>query len=65
MENILDKLDIENRELTEQELDAIYFYLNMEYDHMSEDEKKLWYNILSLVDKDFFENDESKDTGIE
>jgi succinate dehydrogenase flavin-adding protein (antitoxin of CptAB toxin-antitoxin module) len=61
MENILDKLNIENRELTEQELDVIYFYLNMEYDNFTEEEKQMWYRVLSLIDKDFFEDYENKD----
>ena len=61
MEDILEKLKVENRQLTEEELDAIYVYLNMEYDNLTEEGKQQWYEILNLIDKNFFEEYENQD----
>jgi hypothetical protein len=38
---------------TEEELNAIYDYLGLMIEKMSEEEKDFWYNILSKVDPDF------------
>lgn len=50
----------EARELTEEELDALYVYLAMHYDEMPDEEKVLWLKVLERVDKNFYED---KDNG--
>jgi len=46
----------EGRELTEQELDALYLYLDMYMDTMGDEEKMFWIEILTKVDKEFYDN---------
>ena len=43
----------------ENNLDAIYFYIDMNLESMTEEEKIFWKNILEKVDKDFYENKNS------
>jgi succinate dehydrogenase flavin-adding protein (antitoxin of CptAB toxin-antitoxin module) len=45
----------------ENNLDAIYFYVDMNLESMSEEEKIFWKNILEKVDSDFYENKDSND----
>jgi NTP pyrophosphatase (non-canonical NTP hydrolase) len=42
-------------------LDAIYMYINMNLDSMTEEDKKFWINILEKIDKDFYENKDTND----
>jgi hypothetical protein len=62
MKSILDVIKVESRELSEQELDALYIYLNMYFEDMSEDEKNFWIETLKLVDKEFYEDQDSGTT---
>lgn len=50
----------ETRELTEKELDALYIYLEMNYEDLKEEEKLMWLKILERVDKNFYEDKDSR-----
>lgn len=52
--------NIEGRQLTEQELDALYLYLDMYMDDMSDEEKIFWTQLLEKIDPEFYED---TDTG--
>lgn len=43
-------------QLTEKELDALYLYLDMYMDGMSDDEKMFWMQVLSKIDKEFYDD---------
>ena len=49
--NILD-----NRKLTEEELDAIYIYLDMNFDSITEEEISMWKQLLEEFDKENYED---------
>jgi hypothetical protein len=40
------------RKLSEKELDAIYIYLDMNFDAMTADEKQMWIDILDKIEKE-------------
>lgn len=42
--------------ITEEQLQAIYIYLSMAYSTMTQEEKDAWYNILSKIDSEFYED---------
>lgn len=46
----------EGRELTEQELQALYLYLDMYMDSMDEEQKMFWLEVLTRVDKKFYDD---------
>ena len=48
--------NIEGRQLTEQELDALYLYLDMYMDDMSDEEKVFWTQLLEKIDPEFYDN---------
>jgi len=48
--------ELGGKQLSEKEIDAIYMYLDMNFDSMSEDEKIFWTEILSKIDKEFYED---------
>lgn len=48
--------NIEERQLTEKELDALYLYLDMNMDSMSDEDKMFWMEILTKMDKQFYED---------
>lgn len=41
-------------EIKESDLDALYFYVEMNFDSMDEEEKTFWLEILQKIDKDFY-----------
>lgn len=41
-------------EIKERDLDALYFYLDMNLDNMDDQEKAFWLEILQKVDKGFY-----------
>jgi hypothetical protein len=53
-------MSMQQQQLPEKELDAIYKYLSICYDEMTEDEKKMWVLLLSIHDPDFDDDDENK-----
>ena len=52
---------MENRKITEEELEAIYQYLSICYDDMEEDEKLMWTKILMEVDPEFNDDNDEED----
>ena len=49
--------NIENgREITEQELDALYLYLDMYVDTMSDEQKMFWLEVMKKIDKEFYDD---------
>lgn len=48
--------NIEERQLTEKELDALYLYLDMNMDSMSDEDRMFWMEILTKMDKQFYED---------
>lgn len=48
--------NIEGRQLSEQELDSLYLYLDMYLEGMSDEEKIFWMQVMSNVDKQFYED---------
>lgn len=51
------EFEISDNEITEEQLQALYIYLSMNYDNMKEDEKVLWYEIMKKIDKEFNNHD--------
>lgn len=41
------------QQLTEEQLDAIYKYLTISYDGMTDEEQKMWTLLLALYDPEF------------
>lgn len=53
MDNILDINNLDNiNKLSEEELDLLYAYLDLELASMSEEDKVMWYEILNKLDPD-------------
>lgn len=50
---------LEGKELTEQELDAVYFYLSLHFDEMSEQEQDFWTELMPKLDKTFYDDTNS------
>lgn len=48
--------DLEGGKITDEELDALYMYLDMNYDSMSEEETDFWLEILQKIDPNFYED---------
>jgi len=46
-------MSMQQKQLTENELDAIYKYLSLMYENMNDQEKLLWTSILSQYDPEF------------
>jgi hypothetical protein len=47
------EFEISDNEITEDQLQALYIYLSLNYDSMKEDEKKVWYEIMKKIDIEF------------
>jgi len=45
--------EIENIEITEEQIHAIYLFLSMNYDEMTIDEKLYWHFILEKIDPEY------------
>ena len=50
---------LEGRELTEQELNALYFYLSLNFDEMSQQEQDFWTELMPKLDKTFYDDKDS------
>lgn len=48
-------------EKLEKNIDSLYFYLNMNFDNMTEEEKQFWFKLLENIDKNFYEDKDSDD----
>lgn len=51
------EIEISDNEITEEQLQALYVYLSLNYDNMKEDEKVVWYEIMKKIDKEFNNHD--------
>ena len=51
----------EKIEITEEQLDAIYKYLAILYDDMSDEEKLMWISILEQYDPEFEDMEDEND----
>jgi hypothetical protein len=50
--------EIENVEITDQQIQAIYMYLEMHYDQMETSEKIYWNLILEKIDPEYHDNED-------
>lgn len=48
----------QQHQITEEQLDAIYKYLTISYDGMSDKEQKMWTLLLAMFDPEFDDDDE-------
>lgn len=46
-------MPMQQQQLTDEQLDAIYKYLSISYDDMNNEEKKMWTLLLSIYDPEF------------
>jgi hypothetical protein len=54
----LEDLKLDNSKLTDNQIQALYMYLSMDYESMDADEKKAWYYIMQNIDKEFNDIDD-------
>ena len=54
-------MSMQQENLSETQINAIYKYLSISYDEMNEDEQKMWVLLLSLYDPEFDDIDEKND----
>jgi len=47
--------------ISEEQLDAIYKYLAIQFDEMTDEEQKMWTILLSIHDPEFDDYDETKE----
>ena len=48
--------NLEGKKITDRELDAIYFYLDMNYNSMTQEEISFWVEMLEKIDPNFYED---------
>jgi len=48
--------NLEGKKITDRELDAIYFYLDMNYNSMTQEEISFWIEMLEKIDPNFYED---------
>jgi len=51
-------MSMQQQQITEEQLDAIYKYLSISFDEMNDEEKKMWTLLLAIYDPEF---DDDKD----
>lgn len=56
--------NIKDKQLTEKDLDALYFYLYMNMDSMGDTDKILWTEILKKIDKQFYDDSSDGSTNL-
>jgi FKBP-type peptidyl-prolyl cis-trans isomerase (trigger factor) len=49
----LEDIKLDNNKLTDNQIQALYMYLSMNYEEMDSDEKKAWYYIMQKIDSEF------------
>jgi hypothetical protein len=47
------EFEISDNKVTEEQLEALYIYLSLNYNNMKEDEKILWYELMKKIDQEF------------
>jgi len=52
----LEDLQIDDGKLTDDQIQALYIYLSMNYESMDNEEKKAWYYIMQKIDIEFKED---------
>lgn len=51
------EFEITEDKVTEEQLEALYIYLSLNYNNMNNDERLLWYELMKKIDKEFIEYD--------
>lgn len=51
------QFEISDNKITEDQLEALYIYLSLNYNNMKDDEKMVWYELMKQIDKEFQEYD--------
>lgn len=44
---------MEKNEITEEQLEALYIYLSLNYDSFNDEEKKFWFELMNELDQEF------------
>ena len=44
---------MEKNEITEEQLEALYIYLSLNYDSFNDEEKKFWFELMDELDQEF------------
>jgi hypothetical protein len=64
----LEDIKLDDNKLTDDQIQALYMYLSMNYEEMDSDEKKAWYYIMQKIDSEFndieYENTNNNSTGL-
>jgi hypothetical protein len=47
------EFEISDNQITQEQLEALYIYLSLNYNTMKDDEKMLWYELMKKIDKEF------------
>lgn len=47
------QFEIIDNKITEDQLEALYIYLSLNYNNMKDDEKMVWYELMKQIDKEF------------
>jgi hypothetical protein len=47
------QFEISDNKITEDQLEALYIYLSLNYNNMKDDEKIVWYELMKQIDKEF------------
>ena len=47
------QFEISDNKITEDQLEALYIYLSLNYNNMKDDEKMVWYELMKRIDKEF------------
>ena len=51
------QFEISDNQITEEQLEALYIYLSLNYNNMKDEEKMVWYELMKQIDKEFQEYD--------
>jgi hypothetical protein len=44
---------MENEKITEEQLEALYIYLSLNYDTFTNEEKIFWFEVMKEIDEEF------------
>jgi hypothetical protein len=47
------QFEISDNKITEDQLEALYIYLSLNYNNMKDEEKMVWYELMKQIDKEF------------
>ena len=47
------EFEISDNKITEEQLEALYIYLSLNYNNMKDEEKMVWYELMKQIDKEF------------